>query len=221
MTDPLVIALERLVAREGGRQAVADEIGVNEQSLYQIIKRVPHSLTGKPKGVGPTIRKKLTARYPDWMSLGIDDSSGSAVASENQILIRELPPSKTSMRAPVFEWSRLGEVLFTESSSLSSGEYLETTDAASPLFKWFIVDSDMPRLRIRRGWRVAVEPVTNDAACSDGDTCLFRSASGVFFIADFRRLAGGFEAIPDSGPPLDSSRHGITVAGIICGQLKV
>lgn len=122
--------------------------------------------------------------------------------------------------APVFEWARLGEVLFTESSSLTASEYRETTDAASPLFKWFIVDSDMPRLRIRRGWRVAVEPVLNDSQCSDGDTCLFRSASGSFFLADFRRLSGGFEAIPDSGPPLDSLRHGITVSGIIHGQIK-
>lgn len=67
--DPIVAALERLVAREGGRIKVADEIGVNEQSLYQILQRVPHSNTGKPRSVGPSIRRKLSARYPGWMEM--------------------------------------------------------------------------------------------------------------------------------------------------------
>lgn len=122
--------------------------------------------------------------------------------------------------APVFEWARLGEVLFTESSSLTAGEYREKTDAASPLFKWFISETDMPRLRIKRGWRVAINPITDDSGCHDGDTYLFRTSSGAFFLGDFRRMASGYEAIPDGGPPLDTERHGIIVVGEFHGAMK-
>lgn len=73
--DPIVAALERLVAREGGRIKVADEIGVNEQSLYQILQRVPHSNTGKPRSVGPSIRRKLSTRYPGWMEIDSPERS--------------------------------------------------------------------------------------------------------------------------------------------------
>lgn len=122
--------------------------------------------------------------------------------------------------APVFAWAMLGEVLFTESSSLTAGEYREKTDAATPLFKWFISETDMPRLRIKRGWRVAINPITDASGCRDGDTYLFRTSSGTFFLGDFRRTASGYEAIPDSGPPLDTERHGIIVVGDFHGAMK-
>jgi hypothetical protein len=61
--------LERLIQREGGREKVADEIQSSEQTLYQIIKGVKDSRTGTPKGVGPSLRKRLDARYPGWREL--------------------------------------------------------------------------------------------------------------------------------------------------------
>lgn len=122
--------------------------------------------------------------------------------------------------APVFEWAKLGEVLFTESSSLTTGEYREKPDDSGPLFKWFIADTDMPRLRVWRGWRVAVEPILNVDDCIDMRTYLFRTASGSYFLGDFRRMVDGYEALPDSGPPLDSVRHGITVVGVFKGCLE-
>lgn len=128
--------------------------------------------------------------------------------------------AKKQNLAPVFEWARLGEVLFTESSSLTAGEYREKTDAAGPLFKWFIAEIDMPRLRIKRGWRVAINPIVDDSGCQEGDTYLFRTSAGAFFLGDFRRLAAGYEAIPDSGPPLDTNRHGIVVVGQFHGAMK-
>lgn len=122
--------------------------------------------------------------------------------------------------APVFAWAMLGEVLFTESSSLTAGEYREKPEDASPLFKWFIADTDMPRLRVWRGWRVAIEPIANADDCIDMRTYLFRTAGGGYFLGDFRRTVDGYEALPDSGPPLDSVRHGITVVGVFNGCLK-
>lgn len=69
MRDPLIEALERLIQREGGREKVADEIQSSEQTLYQIIKGVKDSRTGTPKGVGPSLRKRLDSRYPGWREL--------------------------------------------------------------------------------------------------------------------------------------------------------
>lgn len=122
--------------------------------------------------------------------------------------------------APVFEWAKLGEVLFTESSGLATGEYREKPEDSGPLFKWFIADTDMPRLRIWRGWRVAVEPITSANDCIDMRTYLFRTAGDSYFLGDFRRMVDGYEALPDSGPPLDSVRHGITVVGVFKGCLE-
>lgn len=66
--DPLVRSLQRLLEREGGHIHVSDETGIGDQSLYQIAYCKPDSRTGKPKGVGPSIRRRLTKRYPDWLS---------------------------------------------------------------------------------------------------------------------------------------------------------
>lgn len=65
--DPYLEALKRLCDREGGYKSVADKAGVNDQTLYQIIAgvRLP---SGNPRGVGPQLRKKLTAAYPGWLS---------------------------------------------------------------------------------------------------------------------------------------------------------
>jgi hypothetical protein len=75
MDDPLVAALRVLVEREGGWVAVGDAIGHNDQSIYQILKgiRLP---SGKPKGVGPNLRKKLDTHYPGWLSLAASPVAG-------------------------------------------------------------------------------------------------------------------------------------------------
>lgn len=64
--DPLVEALRALVDREGGRRAVASRLGVHEQTLYQILSgiRLP---SGRPRGIGTNLRKKIDAVYPGWM----------------------------------------------------------------------------------------------------------------------------------------------------------
>ena len=65
--DPAVAALIALCKREGGYKTVADRIGVNDQSVYQITSGVKMP-SGNRKGVGPKLRKSLTEHYPDWLS---------------------------------------------------------------------------------------------------------------------------------------------------------
>lgn len=156
----------------------------------------------------------------DWLIFG----TGEMVSSPN---VSDFQPStvlpysvKTYNLAPVFEWAQLGVVLFTESESLKAGEYRERPDGAGPAFKWFICEAALPRFRIKRGWRVAVDPLTDASICQDGETYLFKTVGGSYFLGDFRRLADGYEAIPDSGPPLDTARHGITVVAEFAGAMK-
>jgi hypothetical protein len=66
--NPEVLALKALCEREGGEKGhitIAKELGVSDQSIYQIITgvRLP---SGRPKGIGPTLKDKLNRRYPGW-----------------------------------------------------------------------------------------------------------------------------------------------------------
>ncbi len=63
--NPDVAALQALCDKEGGYKVVAKAIGVNDQSIYQIVSGVLLP-SGRPKGVGPSLKEKLNARYPDW-----------------------------------------------------------------------------------------------------------------------------------------------------------
>jgi hypothetical protein len=68
--DRLIEALKALCAREGGPTAVADEIGANDQTLKQIIAgtKLP---SGRPRGVGPDLQRRLERRYPGWSALAV------------------------------------------------------------------------------------------------------------------------------------------------------
>lgn len=79
-TDPLVCALQALLRREGGHVTVGDKANVSDQSLYQIAFCKPDSGTKKPKSVGPSIRRRLTATFPDW--LDGDTASSTAPFSD-------------------------------------------------------------------------------------------------------------------------------------------
>lgn len=76
-SDPLVRALQQLVRdTQGGYKAIAQKIGANDQSLYQIVTCRPDSKTARPKSVGKQLRDKLTQHYPRWQDnlRGIDEA---------------------------------------------------------------------------------------------------------------------------------------------------
>lgn len=122
--------------------------------------------------------------------------------------------------APVFEWARLGEVLYKENDDLAAGEHQPRPPGASERVKWFTIDSDMPHLAAWAGWKLAFDPIEDDSTCKEMRPYLFETASSSFFVGQFRRLANGYEAIPYSGPPMDSTRHGIRVVAEYCGSMK-
>lgn len=66
--EHLIQSLTRLCEQHGGYKVVADRAGVDDQSLYQIISGVKLP-SGNPKGVGPTIQRKLDDAFPGWADL--------------------------------------------------------------------------------------------------------------------------------------------------------
>lgn len=120
---------------------------------------------------------------------------------------------KKSVRAPVVVWARMGTDLYIESKELQASLYLPVEEGTSSKAKWFIVESAMPRFRITQGDRLLICPIADDRECRDGKLYVFQTLSGEFVLAEFRRLVGGYEAIPDSGSPLESGKHGIKVVG--------
>ena len=63
--DKFALALKKLCAAQGGHAKVAASIEANPQTVHQIISGVLLP-SGNPRGVGPTLRKRLDAAYPGW-----------------------------------------------------------------------------------------------------------------------------------------------------------
>ena len=81
----MVAALVALCKREGDYKDVADKSGISPDNLWQIINgtKLP---SGNPRGVGPKLRLKITAAYPDWLSptLAAQIPSGAGSPSLHQ-----------------------------------------------------------------------------------------------------------------------------------------
>lgn len=95
--ENLIASLKILCDREGGYVKVADEIGANDQSIWQIISGVKLP-SGEPRGVGPQLQKRLSARYPGWADLAqrmavsepidTDESDvGDVIAIKSRVLL--------------------------------------------------------------------------------------------------------------------------------------
>ncbi len=80
--DPLVLALQQLLAREGGAGKVAAEANLNSGSVYQVAWLKPNSKTKKLKSVGPKMRRNLTDAFPDWLKAPAE-SAAAAPAQES------------------------------------------------------------------------------------------------------------------------------------------
>jgi hypothetical protein len=98
--EELIEALKQLCKREGGAVTVAEAAGVNDQTLYQILKGVKLP-SGEPRGVGPGLQKKIEAAFPGWRDLkpaeaapGLDFKTAALMAayawedeSERELLV--------------------------------------------------------------------------------------------------------------------------------------
>lgn len=100
MSNLYVDALRALCAREGGYKVVAERIGCNPMSLYQIV-RTNLPLGEKQKGVGNRIRSLLDGGYPDWlnaMRVSADNSDGGE-SSDHLIPMYQHPQRDINMRS--------------------------------------------------------------------------------------------------------------------------
>lgn len=94
-TDLMVQALRLLCKEQGGHELVAENAGVSAANLDQIIKGVKLP-SGRPRGVGPGLRAKLTAAYPQW--LDVKERSSQSIDMDRrltsiQALLMAMPES--------------------------------------------------------------------------------------------------------------------------------
>lgn len=118
----------------------------------------------------------------------------------------------TAQRAPFIEWGRLVVELFVSNEVVQAERSLPVPGEASDKCKWTQVEQDHPRLRIMRGDVIALDPVGDATPLLSGKVYLFQDETGALILAEYRPLANkDFEAIPDSGLPLEKKRHGLKV----------
>lgn len=97
--DPLVAALQRLCQKVGSYQAVAAAAEVNDQSLYQIATQRVQASTGRPRSVGPSIRKRLDKAFPGWLTPALTEPPASYAAASEPAA----PPAPRSLRLALME----------------------------------------------------------------------------------------------------------------------
>jgi len=156
-----------------------------------------------------------------WFTL-LDDARQVMIRTNSSIQTFTGHPSSVTntLRAPVIAWSRLGMELKLPNDQVPAEAQIPVPEEASSACKWVVVERDHPRFGLRAGYKVALESDLAGHDFRDNELYLFKTLNGQFFLAEYRTLAIGFEAIPDSGPPLESVRHGIEVAAIHKGTWK-
>lgn len=93
----LIAAFRALCDAEGGVDEVATTIRASAESLKQVYRGTALPKTGEPRGIGPSIQKKLEAHYPGW-SERQHRSAGVA---------QELSHSPRKIAAQRFSWGDL------------------------------------------------------------------------------------------------------------------
>ena len=88
----MVAALIALCRREGGHKVVALEAHISPDNLWQIINGTALP-SGKPRGVGPNLRRRLALKYPDWLDAGDQPRQTAAAA---------LPPAAQGDEGEIF-----------------------------------------------------------------------------------------------------------------------
>lgn len=133
----------------------------------------------------------------------------------------ESPQVTKQRRAPLIEWARLGVELQLDNIEADADVHLPVSEGVSSRAKWATAPVSMPRFGVRAGYRMLFDTISSPTECQDGDVYLFETAGGTLLLGEFRRLTqGNYEAIPESGPPLDTLRHGIRVLAELVGIYK-
>ena len=105
--DPFVEALVKLCEAQGGPEIVAAVIRSSAENLKQILNGTPLP-SGNPRGVGPGIRKKLNAAFPNWLAMpGIQTETPTPIghtpsATELALLFDMIPPTDLLRRAAAY-----------------------------------------------------------------------------------------------------------------------
>ena len=195
-------------AADLSQQDLADRSGVGQSTIGMIEngdRKNPRNLL--------EIARALNVSA-DWLKTGRGEMTpyGGDTSSERTSSGVRISGDTSSQRAPVIEWARLGVVLLTKEREMpAEAPSLPVLDGAHPESVWAVAEADHPRFRIKRGYKLLFSPVENEADCFDSEIYLFQTLTGLLVLGEFRRMTSGYEAIPDSGAPLDSERHGIKV----------
>ena len=79
---------------EGGYKEVADKVGANPMTIYQVINGVK-TTTGETRGVGANLRNRITKCYPNWLAeLNPKELSTSVVLRDLAKFLKQVPDEK-------------------------------------------------------------------------------------------------------------------------------
>lgn len=192
LEDQLKSALAKLCQQNGSVEAVADKAGVSADNLKQILAgtKLP---SGQPRGIGPTVRRKLETAYPGWSLPGAESVK-----------------SDTGVAHPMI----LGK--FTVPLTISWGE-LMTVDLPE-VFNVVLNDNAMAP-RAPAGAQVEF---TRGLEPKPGDGVLVKDRAGNHYFREYKSSRVGVwsaHAInPAYDPPLDPTADGLVVVAVLTGM---
>ena len=189
--EQLISALRRLCEEEGGAKGVALQIGASAANLSQILAgtQLP---SGEPRGVGPTLQRKLERRFPGWS--GSTSNSGSANEGVSHRV--RLPDFKV---VPTIQWGEMMHVELPETFRLVAPD-----------------DAMAPRVKAGKG---LIFTTTESPVAGDGVLISDRDGNVYFRLYRVRR-AGAWQAyaINDAYQEMDSERDGLRVLAVLSGE---
>ena len=200
--DHMVAALRRLADSVGGRKALAHQIGANDQTLYQILSGVTHPKTGRRRGIGPSLRDRISQHYPTWLDSHtpvLGHSLGGPQVSAS--LAQQLSDPTAIIRPTTIEWDLL-----------MSLEPLPTVFCAA-------IPDDAMAPEFPKGCTVLFS--TTEGPARPRDAVLVRDQQGNLYFREFQqRTPQHFMAAATGGGvlPLDSQTDGLAVVAICVGK---
>lgn len=201
-----------LVRVSGQSSSVVSQwLGRGSKEIHSIRKPEAAQLIAEASGYEPV-----------WIAIGKPPERKPTLshnAGQHPFTVNTYSDTKT-VRAPVVEWARLGTELYKESRLVDAAEYIDTPHGASSSCKWFVVDEGIPAFRIKKGYKIALDPVLDGHSFVNDDIYLFSDVDGMMFLAEYRKVANGFEAVLASGKTLESGKHGLSILAIHRGTWK-